>query len=345
MFKSKTARPIVNVNDITHEQWLQYRKRGIGGSEAAPMAGLGNKKYNSKLKIYQDKLSTIVDINPPSEAAEMGHIMEPVIRDVFKQKNPQYKVYRSNFMWQSLEAPFVLANVDGLIYCKEKGWGVLEIKNMSEYRNGEFGDEEIPIEFQIQMSHYLYCLGLDWGVFAVFIGGNKYREFFIKRNDELIKSLIKIEQHFWNYHILQRIPPEPDGSPASKAVLEELYSVADAKKKDDILTLPQDVKGLTEAFQFYKAEEQKMAEKKEEAKQQLQVLLGEYQTAQVEGDTKKIHWSFKKAFDAVKLREAQPELYEKYTKPTFDATAFKKAYPKIHKEFMIETNSRTFNYK
>lgn len=339
------ATKIANVNEITHEQWLTLRKTGIGGSEAAAIAGVSNPKYNSALKVFKNKLSMTINTEPPSEAAEMGHIMEPVIRSVFKQKNPQYKVYRSNFMWRSEESSFCQANVDGIIYCPEKGWGVLEIKNMSEYRLGEFGEQEIPIEFQIQMSHYLYCLGLNWGVFAVFIGGNKYREFFIKRNEALIESLIKIERHFWEHHILQGIPPEPDGSEASNQALQEIYSVADAKPKDDILTLPKDTKGLTEAYEFYKGEEEKMKKKKDEAKQQLMAMLGEYQKAQVEGDNKKIHWSFRKAFDAVKLREERPELYKEYTKPAFDAAAFKKAYPKVHSEFMTETNSRTFNYK
>lgn len=339
------ARKLVNVNDISIEEWLKLRKKGIGGSEAGVIAGLGNPKYNSRLSIYQDKLSNIVDIEPPSEAAEMGHIMEPVIREVFKQKNPQYKVYRSNFMWQSIEAPFVISNVDGLIYCPEKGWGVLEIKNMSEYRLKEFGEEEIPTLFQIQMHHYLYCLGLDWGVFAVFIGGNKYREFFIKRNEDLIKSLIKIERHFWENHVLKRIPPEPDGSEASNKVLQEIYTLTDAKKKDEVLTLSRDVQSLTEAYEFYKAEEKKMATKKEKAKQDLQALLGKYQTAQIEGDTKKIHWTFKKAFDVAKLQDVQPDLYKKYVKPTFDSKTFQKAYPKVYEECKVETNSRTFSYQ
>jgi len=340
IFKTKTARKLVNVNTITHEEWLDYRKIGIGGSDAAAIAGVANPKYNSRFKVYQKKTEAITTVEPTNEYAEMGHIMEPVIREVFKSKNPHLKVYRSNFMWQSETEPFVLANVDGVIYDKEKGWGVLEIKNMSEYRNSEFGEEQIPIEFQIQMSHYLFCLGLKWGMYAVFIGGNKYREFYIERNDELIESLINLERHFWHNHVVPQIPPQPDGSEASGAALLEAFK---ARKDDEVLTLPSDVKGLTEAYEFYKDEEDKMKKKKEEAKQQLMAMLGEYQKAEIEGENKKINWTIKKAFDAVKLREAQPEMYQKFTKPTFDAAAFRKAFPSEHKKFMVETKSRTFS--
>ena len=344
IFKTKAARKLVNVNSITHEEWLTLRRIGIGGSDAAAIAGVANPKYNSRFKVYQKKTEEITTVEPTNEYAEMGHIMEPVIREVFKSKNPHLKVYRSNFMWQSEIEPFVLANVDGVIFDpdnKEKGWGVLEIKNMSEYRNGEFGEEEIPIEFQIQMSHYLFCLGLKWGMYAVFIGGNKYREFYIERNDELIESLINLERHFWMNHVVPQNPPQPDGSEASGAALLAAFNAI--KDKEEVLTLPRDVKSLTEAYEFYKAEEESMKKKKDEAKQQLMVMLGDYQKAEIEGETKKINWTIKKAFDAVKLREAQPDMYEKFTKPTFDASAFRKAYPSEHKKFMVETKTRTFS--
>lgn len=340
-FKPRTARKLVNVNDITHQEWLMIRKKGIGGSDTGALVGID--KYKSKLDVYLDKINPLVDVNPPSEAAEMGHIMEPVIRNEFKRRNPHLKVYQSNFMWQSIDEPHLLANTDGLIFCKERGWGVLEIKNMSEYRLKEFGEEEMPISFIFQSHHYMKVLGLDYTIFAVFIGGNKYREFYVKRDEKVIEALVKIERHFWNNHVLAKNPPQPDGSEASGEALLKVFPGDLAKKEDEILTLPQDVKGLTEAYEFYKAEEEKMKKKKDEVKQQLMAMLGEYQKAEIEGENKKINWTIKKAFDAVKLREAQPELYKQFIKPTFDAASFRKSYPSEHKKFMVETKSRAFS--
>ena len=342
-FKTDKARKLVNVNKITHEEWLEYRKLGIGGSDASAVAGLANPKYNSAFKVYQKKTEEFVTVEEPSEYAEMGHHYEPTIREIFKSKNPHLQVYRSNFMWQSLECPFVLANVDGLIYDKENGWGVLEIKNISEHRLKEFGEKTFPIEFQIQVSHYLFCLDLKWGKFAVVIGGNKYREYDIARNDELIEYLINLERNFWMNHVVPQIPPSPDGSEASaKALLEAFPNIKDP---EEVLTLPKDVKSLTEAYEFYKDEESKAKTKKEKVKQDLMKLMGSYQKAQIEGDEKKIHWSMNRAFDAVKVREAHPDLYEEYVKPTFDSKGFQKAYPNIYDECMKPTKKRTFNYK
>ncbi|MGV7002496.1 YqaJ viral recombinase family nuclease [Priestia megaterium] len=347
VFKTEAARKLVNVNDITHEQWLfDFRSRGIGGSEAATIAGLGNPKYDSSLKVYQRKIASTYQAEPSGEAAEMGHIMEPVIRDIFKSRHPEYEVSRSNFMWQSIERTHCQANVDGVIYDPvKKSFGVFEAKNLSEYRSKEFGEKTFAMQYQIQIMHYMYCLGLEWGWFAIMLGGQKYREYYIERNDAFIESLMKLEDNFWYNHVLASIPPEPDGSEASKKALQELYDLSDIKDKTEILTLSEEVKGLTDAYEYYKAEEAKASNEKEKVMQQLQALLGTYQTAQIEGDEKKIHWSIKRTFDAVKVRESHPDLYKEYIKPKFDSASFKKAYPNIYEECMKPTKTRSFSYK
>ncbi|MED4116560.1 YqaJ viral recombinase family protein [Priestia megaterium] len=334
---------IVNVLELTGEEWLQYRQTGIGGSDASGIAGVN--KYKSKLGVFLDKKNPIVSNESPSEAAEMGHIMEPVIREVFKKRNPHLKVYQSNFMWRSIKYPFMIANVDGLIKDPQRGWGILEIKNMSEYRLKEFGEEEIPIEFIIQGSHYMETLNLDFCIFAVFIGGNKYREFHLERDDAVIDALVEIEEDFWQNHILSDVAPDPDGSESSGQALATMYKAEDKKPKDEILELPSTAKELTQAYEYYNEQEAEMKKKKDEAKQQLQKMLGVHQTAQIEGDEKKIRWTFSQSFKGDLLKEKEPELYAQFLKPTLDANAFKKAYPSKYKEFMVDSGKRTFNYK
>ncbi|MED3865229.1 lambda-exonuclease family protein [Priestia megaterium] len=336
---------IVNVSNITDEEWLQYRQTGIGGSDAAAIAGVANPKYSSKFKTFQSKTNPIVEIEPPGEYAEMGHLLEPIIRQRFKDKNPHLKVYQSHFMWRSSKYPFMLANVDGLIKDPKKGWGVLECKNMSEHRLKEFGTEEIPIEFIIQGSHYMEVLNLDFCIYAVFIGGNKYREFHLQRDDALIDALVQLEQDFWENHILTGIAPDPDGSEASGKALASMYNPGDKKPKKEILELPVQAKELTQAYEYYSQQEAEMKKKKDEAKQQLQVMLGAHQTAQVEGDEKKVRWTFSREFKADLLKEQEPELYSKFVKPTLDTKAFQKAYPSKYKEFMVDSGKRRFLYE
>lgn len=44
---------LVKTKDMSHEDWLQWRKRGIGGSDVAAIAGLS--KYKSPVGVWLDK--------------------------------------------------------------------------------------------------------------------------------------------------------------------------------------------------------------------------------------------------------------------------------------------------
>ena len=49
----------ISTKDMTHEEWLQARKSGIGGSDAGAICGLN--PYTSPLAVYQDKVSETVE--------------------------------------------------------------------------------------------------------------------------------------------------------------------------------------------------------------------------------------------------------------------------------------------
>jgi predicted phage-related endonuclease len=47
------AKTLANVSEISHEQWLEWRKKGIGGSDAGAIMGLN--PYSSAFQVYCDK--------------------------------------------------------------------------------------------------------------------------------------------------------------------------------------------------------------------------------------------------------------------------------------------------
>ena len=53
MTKTKVAR----VPDISHEEWLDLRRTGIGGSDAATIVGLN--PYSSRYSLYLDKIGEV----------------------------------------------------------------------------------------------------------------------------------------------------------------------------------------------------------------------------------------------------------------------------------------------
>lgn len=341
--KKVHAVKLVNTKNMTRLDWLKARKSGIGGSDAASIAGLN--KYTSPLAVWLDKTEVLNDVEEPpiSEAAEWGTRQEPLIRSKFKDNHPEWRVQQSNFMWQHPTYSFMLANVDGMIFCPKKGWGILEIKTASEWLNDDWGEEQAPENYIIQFQHYLSVMGLDWGVFAVLIGGNKYREFYIERDEQLINYLIEIEQDFWYKHVLANIPPSPDGSESSAEVLMGFHPTSSALPQDEILELDTLALELIRELDDIKQGEKETKKRKEEIHQKLQLMLGDYQVAAVED--RKVSWKVSNSFNEKELQKEKPDLYNEFSKVVLDKDRFKKAFPKVYKEFMLPTNKKSFTVK
>lgn len=339
------AKKLVHVRQLSDLEWLQYRQAGIGGSDAAGIVGLN--KYKSPLNVYIDKVEEITSSEIPSEAAEWGHRLEPTVRSKFKDNHPELTIKRSFIMWQHQDYPFMLANVDGIVYDAEKGWGVLEIKTSSEWRKDEWSESEVPEEYLIQMQHYLAVMGFDYGYFAVLIGGNKYREFYIERDEELVESLIQIESNFWNGHVLNQEPPEPDGSTSSAEVLNRLYPSEDAYEKTDIIELGEEAKALAKDYDDVLLQEKEIAKRKKELQNKMKKLLGEYQVGSfMDGeDERQIKWTVSRSFNESKLKEGEPDKYKEFEKTALDKAGFKKKYPKVYNEYMSESDKRSFSVK
>ena len=45
----------------------------------------------------------------------------------------------------------------------------------------------------------------------------------VPRDEELIGSLITVEERFWNEHVAKQVPPKPDGSDDYTKMLEKKY--------------------------------------------------------------------------------------------------------------------------
>ena len=62
---------------MSDEQWLGFRKRGIGASEVGYIMGLS--PYKSNVELFYEKLSANIMQNADSVPTFMGKYMEAVI--------------------------------------------------------------------------------------------------------------------------------------------------------------------------------------------------------------------------------------------------------------------------
>uniref|UniRef100_UPI00193103D1 YqaJ viral recombinase family protein n=1 Tax=Caenibacillus caldisaponilyticus TaxID=1674942 RepID=UPI00193103D1 len=69
--------------EMSHDEWLRERRKGIGGSDAAAILGLN--KWKSPIQVYMEKIGEI-ESDVSSEAAYWGHVLEDVVAREFSKR-------------------------------------------------------------------------------------------------------------------------------------------------------------------------------------------------------------------------------------------------------------------
>ena len=77
---------LVSTEALTEQEWLTYRRQGIGGSDVAAILGIS--PFRTARDLYDDKLNiaSAVDDTGNWVALEMGHLLEPLVAQIFTKK-------------------------------------------------------------------------------------------------------------------------------------------------------------------------------------------------------------------------------------------------------------------
>lgn len=201
-------------------EWLQYRSRGIGASDAPVILGLS--PWKSALQLYAEKLGLMDLAQAETEYLKWGLRLEPVMREAYAEETGRSTSTDDPFTIQI--HPFfdwMFATLDGYAIDADKGTGVLELKtaNVSAHRDWQDG---APLMYQVQVQHQLAVTGLQWGAIAVLIGGNTFLHYDVERDDAFIERLIQAENLFWT-RTCRGQAPDPDHSESAALALGKLY--------------------------------------------------------------------------------------------------------------------------
>ena len=118
---------LVETADLSEEDWLDYRRRGIGGSDVSAI--FGTSPFRTARDLYYDKLNiaSVEDDEGNWVAMEMGHLLEPLVAKIFERKTG-YRVYQIKKMFQHPQYPWMLADVDYFVELPDGTTAILEIK-------------------------------------------------------------------------------------------------------------------------------------------------------------------------------------------------------------------------
>lgn len=183
-------------------QQLIRRRSGIGGSDAAAIAGLS--KWKTKLDVYYDKVRGD-DNTKESSAMRWGNVLESLILDEYSRVTGNIVTQYDN-TFEHADYPHIIANIDGFVKDKK----ILIEAKTSNFRKdwGEEYSADIPQEYLLQVYHYMSVLNVDIAEVPVLFSGRDFVIFRVLRNKSIENNLIKLENDFWFNNIVKKIEPD-----------------------------------------------------------------------------------------------------------------------------------------
>ena len=205
----------ISTKDMPHEEWLEHRRKTIGGSDASAILGMNN--YSSPYTVWADKLGKL----PPkedNEAMRLGRDLEEYVAKRFTEATGK-KVRRENNILINPDIPFAHANVDRMIIGEDAGF---EAKTTSALNTKKFKNGEYPENYYVQCVHYMMVTGCERWYLGVLVLGIEFKWFVIERDEGEIEALKKSEADFWEY-VKSGEAPMVDGSESTSETLRTIY--------------------------------------------------------------------------------------------------------------------------
>ena len=220
--RKRPALRLVETKDLSRDDWLEVRKNGIGGSDAAAAVGLS--PYMSPLELWLIKTGRDANLPRPdpydtTEPIYWGTLLEPIVAASYTKQTGN-KVRRVNAVLQHPSIPFMLANIDREVV-GDRDVQLLECKTAGEF-GARLWRDGVPEYVVLQVQHQLAVTGKQAADVAVLVCGQKLEVHRVVRDNRLIARLIELEAAFWRF-VETDTPPPTDGSDSADRALRCLY--------------------------------------------------------------------------------------------------------------------------
>jgi len=309
--RSRPALKLVKTNDMSREEWLDVRKKGIGSSDAAAAVGLN--PYKSQLELWLEKTGNDAGLPKPDPNDETsplywGTLLEPIVAAHYTKRTGN-RVRRVNAVLQHPTHPWMLANIDREVL-GDQAVQILECKTAGLH-GARLWETGVPEYVQLQVMHQLAVTGKEAADVAVLVCGQELRVHRIGRDERLIEDLVQIEREFWR-RVETRTAPAADGTESADRALRCLFP-ADSGANLDLSAEPD----MSVAFKDLLAVRALLVEnarREEQLKQLIQQRMGTASRAVF--DTGHVSWKRSKdsrGFDLGRLVKEHPELAEAYS--------------------------------
>lgn len=359
---------VVNTADLNRNEWLLYRKHGIGGSDLPVLLEASN--YKSILGLWSEKTERIpiadieaitqarlaapeplkpyqlVDfgelgipiIDPGTKfslAIEVGKALEPAIGKYLSCRLGM-PVFKDTWMYAHPTYPWMIVDLDFVMLAPDENGElaklvIIECKTAAFWKKDEW-EYGVPWDYEMQVRHAMCVMNVDEAIIICLYDNNEggVSMHKIERDYGLETFIVMKEKSFWK-DVENQVLPIP--TIPTKAAKYELARYASLQPKyDQPLQLAD--RELAKHLDIYEEqlEETKQKEKAyEESKQHLDAV------------TMKLS-SFLFHHDEAVCNGYRMKWTQKASR-SVDYDALKLAHPDIYAKFVSENTSRGFEVK
>lgn len=262
---------------MSHEQWLQERRKTIGGSEIGAILGLNN--FQSAYSLWSEKTGQAPAFEGNLQS-DMGTYLEDFVAQEFSRRSG-LQVKRTNYIWRNTDYPALHASPDRLVVGRDAG---LECKTTSAFNCTKFHGEDFPGQYYAQAVQYMAVTEKEEWYIAVLVGNHAFHIYHLTRvegmkkpdfcdaslyvSDGEIKALNSAAEAFRDC-LINNIPPALDGSEATTEALNEAFHGGGGQM--NLFGR----EGLVERWFELTAQEKELKERKQEIRNVLCADLGD----------------------------------------------------------------------
>lgn len=269
----------------------------IGGSEAAAACGVD--PYCSPVMLWARKTGR-VPAPPESEAMLWGKLLEPVILDVLR--NAHGLTVWTGESFADDERPWLVGHPDAFASREGEPVHVVDAKTTGAWNGHAWDNDAAPIAYVVQVQTYMHLTGLDHALLACLVGGQRLHLRTVARDQEALNLILACLERFRDL-VVSDTPPAPQGADSDSEALRAMYP------GEQGATVTLDGDGMRWLAEYHVRDRafQNVKRQRDEAKQALQMAMGDAETALTPADEVAARWT-------TYTRQGQPA--RRFTVPT-----------------------------
>ena len=297
----------------TREEWLNFRKEGIGGSEVGTIMGVNS--FQTLYQLWQIKKGILPPIEE-NEAMLRGHQLENSVATIFADTTG-FEIIEDtvgDYIVFDDERPYLRVSPDREFFFADGTKGVLECKTTRR----DVSEDDIPLSWYCQLQYQLGMLGYERGAIAWLkaVGFEFGYKIFNFDKDFFDMLINKVEDFYTNYIAGDK---EPDVT-----CVEDVVSKYPTHEAGKTLEIDSDIYNACVELKGIKEQIDALEETKKELEEKIKLAMQDNEAITFEGNTIATWKSSKSSvkFNAKKFQNDNPELAEKYMEETLGAQRF-----------------------